>query len=644
MTKRITTVLFALLLVLGTPAMAFAVAPVVDPTTETTATVEPTVEPAAEPTAEPIVEPTAEPVTEPVAEPTAEPTTEPVVEPTAEPVAEPVAEKTTEPTSTETEPSFDSVTQSTAAFVEAPVANRDDVFTYTRGVLSVNALENDTWDSTLNAEILSAEIAFTYDERDNSEPAVALTFDPATGYVEVDFGEYVGEDTGLSRQAAVLYVLSDSSGQTSNGEISFVEAGADPNIGPVPPELPETFDDTVISTERGILQAAPLANDFWASNLNVELANVTLISTYDERDNSSPTVTLTYDLDAWLVTVDFGEYIGEDTGQIREAYVSYELRDELGQSDIGTIHFIEDSDSDPSPAPEPEPSTDVLFGDPVNHTISGNVMLNNTWSTALSPTVVEATIVEATINTETGLENIVIPASWSVAIDPEGTISVSFGQELPDFNVPIAKVRYTLENSEGDWTQRYAYFNYGVTSILSGCTATAETSWGALLEQVDPGNATSWNDFFTVGDVVTSGPLTDELLKNGSLQTIYVYEDTHRNDCANIIAAYLGTNFFSDLIARTPPADPTPPVVDEPAPPVVEEPPVVNDPTPPKTDDPTPPKTDDPTPPKTDTPTFPKIPNAGASADTSSSASLAILAIILLASGGLVMAAPGKEK
>ena len=160
---------------------------------------------------------------------------------------------------------------------------------------------------------------------------------------------------------------------------------------------------------------------------------------------------------------------------------------------------------------------------------------------------------------------------------------------------------------------------------MSGCTSTVDISWGTLIEFVDPGDFTSWSDIFTTGEVVFDTTTTTlELLENGSLRIVDMYEDTDENGCEGLRAGYSNLDFLEHYF----------------------EPPVVDDPTPPKTDDPTPPVVDEPAPPKVVSDPLPTIPNAGMSADTSSPASLLIvLSIILMASGGLVMAAsPGKEK
>ena len=504
--KKIVTILIALLLVVGMPSMAFATEP------ETTTT-EPAVEPATPTTETAVTTPTAEPtVAEPtVMTPTAEPTVaEPTVTtPTAEPVAEPTP--TTEPTTTK---------------MVTPVAVDDEFASTERGIVTGNALANDSWDPTADpAELVSATLIYTWDERDDSEPPVTFTYDPA-GDVSADFGPYDGTDTGLVRVAWVDYELRDSAGQTANASITFVETA--PTSDPDPDPDPPVFD-------------APVAN-------------------------------------------------GD------------------------------------------------LFGDPANHTVSGDVILNDTFDHALTVSVASASIVSSFIN---GVESTDFPTAWSLTFDPEGTVSVYFGQELPGSDVPAAQVRYRLEDSEGNWSEAIAWFNYGVQSILNGCTATTDISWGAVLEQIDPGNATSWT-----GDEVTSESLTFELLANGSLRITEVMD---ADRCANTVAIFTGTIFLSNLIASMPPvveepAPPvvTPPVVEEPAPPVV-TPPVVDVPAPPEV---TPPVVDVPAPPKVVNDPPAVIPNAGASADAGSpsSALLAIMALILLTSGALVMATPGKKK
>ena len=323
------------------------------------------------------------------------------------------------------------------------------------------------------------------------------------------------------------------------------------------------------------------------------------------------------------------------------AAVNYVLGDSAGQTANGEISFVEaGADSTPVVFDEPFAYHDS-FGAPVNHTITGDVLLNDVLDSRLTASVASASIISA-YSFITG-SAVAVPASWSLTFDPAtGYVSVYFGDDITNSQGLVAEVEYVLEDSEGQRSTGNANFTYGITEIVSGCTSTVDISWATLLEQVDPGGLTNWSDLFTVGEVVvTEGSNTLELLQNGSLRVNGVFEDTQQNECADIGASYLGFGFLNSLISQ----EPAPPVVDEPAPPVVEEPPVVEDPTPPH-EPPvvsTPTHSDpfaDPTPPAD----LPQIPNAGASAGSSSPASLAILAIILLASGGLVMAAPGKAK
>ena len=500
-----------------------------------------------------------------------------------------------------------------------PVLMADDFTSFSRGVVSGNVLANDFWDSALTATLTAVEMGYAIDERDGSAVSPTISWTP-DGMIYVDFGEYVGADIGQRRYASFNYTVTDSSGQIQDSKGTYsIDGGNAYAMFYEDPEqvFPDAVDDEFTSTERGIVTGNALTNDTWSPVLTASITSAEVLSTYNESDGSTFPVTLTFDAVTGVVTADFGPYVGTDTGLSRTAVVDYTLSDSAGYANGAEITFIEYGTPDQTPEPVVFDTPYAIqddFADPVAHTVSGNLIANDVFDSRLTATVTDARIVLARVNFVDGPD---VPAAWSFAFDPDGFASVYFGEDRTDLNGAEAIVEYTLTDSEGQQSTVRSYFIYGVTTTIEKCTSTTDIPWSTLLEFVDPGDATSWSDFFVVGEVqkYDGSDLTFELLPNGSLKVTDTFEDTEQNDCAFGLFVTYGAEFFSNLIAGvpTPPADTTPPVVDEPAPKVVNDP-------------------------------LPKIPNAGASADTSSPASsLAILAIILLASGGLVMASPGKK-